>query len=131
MTYASIEDLQAGWRTLDDDEVVRAQTLLERASYYLDEVIDKYHIDVDAKREALKIVCCDLVSRKMQRGVSSPVSSVTEQAGAFSETISFGYSRRQSWELYPEDKELLGVRSHGARMLKIAIHNKGGEEIAW
>lgn len=131
MTYATIEELEAGWRTLTPEERERAQTLLERASLYLDWVVDRYHIDPIAKRAALATVCCDLVQRKLETGSATPISSTTTTAGAFSETKTFKISGRKSWELYPEDLQLLGVSKKGGGMIKTAIHNAGGEQIEW
>lgn len=131
MTYANIEDLEAGWRQLLDDEKSRATSLLERASIFLDEIVNKYHIDVEAKAQALKFVCCDLVQRKLENASALPVKSETQQAGPFMQTRTYSFARRKSWELYPEDLEFLGVRSSGAGSIKVAIHNKGGEEIDW
>lgn len=129
-TYATIQDLEAGWRTLTEDEARRAETLLERASLFLDGKIEQYRIDPIAKAAALRTVCCDLVQRKLETPTSAPIQSETRTAGAFSETVSYS-SHRKSWELYPEDLELLGAHSKRARSRKIVIHDKAGEAIDW
>lgn len=130
MIYAELPQLEAGWRTLSESEAARAEVLLARASVFLDSIVEKYGIDAKAKRDALQIVCCDLVQRKLDGTSGMPISSFTETAGSFSETTSF-FNRRKSWELYPEDLELLGVLRGKGRMVKVAIHDAKGDEIAW
>ena len=117
MTYAEISDLAAGWREMAPDEISQAETLLSRASLFLDGIVEQYGIDVDEKRDALTVVCCDLVQRKLESNSALPVTSSTQIAGPFSETVSFS-GRRKSWELYPEDLQLLGVRNRRARVIE-------------
>lgn len=118
--YAEISDLEAGWRDIASDEIERAEELILRASAYLDTIVDKYDIDVNEKADALRIVCCDLVQRKMENASASAVSSVTQTAGAFSETTSYGNRGSASWRLYPEDKQLLGIKARGIAVLQLA-----------
>lgn len=118
--YAEISDLEAGWRDIASDETERAEELILRASAYLDTIVEKYDIDVNEKADALRIVCCDLVQRKMENASASAVSSVTQTAGAFSETTSYGSRGSASWRLYPEDKQLLGIKARGIAVLQLA-----------
>lgn len=129
--YATIEDLEAGWRTLSPEESSRAETLLERATLFLDGIVEQYAIDTSEKAGALRAVCCDLVQRKLESASANAVSSVTQTAGAFSETISYSKNGSQSWRLFPEDYRLLGVRTKKVRMVPIAIHDGSGEIIDW
>lgn len=121
-TYTTVEELKAGWRQLTADEEAQAEVLIERASLFLDEVVEKYHIDKEAKTAQLSAVCCDLVQRKMESLGANPLSSVTQQAGAFSETLSYARPYRKSWELYPEDLAYLGVYKGSGRLIRVAIH---------
>lgn len=118
--YAEISDLEAGWRDIASDEIERAEELILRASAYLDTIVEKYDIDVNEKADALRIVCCDLVQRKMENASASAVLSVTQTAGAFSETTSYGNRGSASWRLYPEDKQLLGIKARGIAVLQLA-----------
>lgn len=131
--YATIDDLESGWRSLTPEEAKIAETLLKRASLYLDAyVVEPHNIDVDAKADALTIVCCDLVQRKLESGSAIAVSSETLIAGPFSQTTSYANRGHKSWELYPEDLKLLGITSaHKAGTIPIAIHNRAGDEIEW
>lgn len=120
MNYAETSDLAAGWRELDPDEVSRAETLISWASVYLDSVVAQYGIDVVEKEQALKIVCCELVRRKMESATELPLSSITQTAGAFSETRSFS-GKIQSWKLYPEEMAMLGIKQKQIRVIEPLI----------
>ena len=120
MIYAEISDLEAGWRPVASDEVSQAETLLSRASLFLDGVVEQYGIDINEKAEALTIVCCDLVQRKLESNSALPITSLTQTAGAFSETMNYA-GRRKSWELYPEDLQLLGVHKRRARVIEAYV----------
>ena len=134
MAYATVEQLEARWRALDADEETRAAALLDDASAYLDVQIEKYGIDAEARAAVISSLCCDLVQRRMENTeTNSALSAITQTAGAFSETWSYAASsRRKSWELYPEDLEMLGVVKGGFRMIPVAVHKPwSGDEIAW
>lgn len=131
MAYATVEQLEAGWRTLTESEADRAEVLLDRASAFLDAQIDRYHIDAVKYADALAVVCCDLVQRKMERPTAVPVSSETHTVGPFSETMSYAHPTRKSWELYPEDLAMLGVSKSRWGTIKVAIHDRSGDTIAW
>lgn len=118
--YAELSDLEAGWHDIASGDVERAEELILRASAYLDTIVEKYDIDVNEKADALRIVCCDLVQRKMENASASAASAITQTAGSFSETISYGTRGSASWRLYPEDKQLLGIKAHGIAVLQLA-----------
>lgn len=130
MNYAELSDLEAGWRELTAEEAARAETLLARASLFLDGVVEQYNIDTDAKATALMTVCCDLVQRKLEDANVSPYSSVTQTVGSISETVSYS-GRKRSWALYPEDLQVLGIGGHRATQIKLAIHDERGTNIEW
>ena len=134
MAYATVEQLETRWRALDADEQLKASALLDDASAYLDVQIEKYGIDAEARAAVISSLCCDLVQRRMDgMETNSALSAITQTAGAFSETWSYAASsRRKSWELYPEDLEMLGVVKGGFRMIPVAVHKPwSGDEIAW
>ena len=128
--FATAEDLAARWRALSGDEADRAAVLLADASVYLRAVCARHEVDAEERAEALKIVCCDLVQRKMQAPDGSPVSSVTQAGGPYSATVSYAVQSRK-FRLYDEDYEMLGIRRGGiARMVPVAIHDPGGD-VVW
>lgn len=121
MNYAEITDLASGWRELTPDEVSRGETLITWASVYLDTIVEQYGIDVNEKANALRIVCCELVRRKMESASELQLASLTQTAGAFSETKSYTSSKIQSWRLYPEELEMLGIKQRRIRIFDAAI----------
>lgn len=109
MSYATTQDVEAGFRTLSEDEQAKCTALLEEAAL----IIDSYN--KDAQEDAKKVVSCRMVRRQLYDGDSG---GVTYPMGATQGTASaMGYS--QSWtmgggssgELYLSklEKNLLGV----------------------
>ncbi len=109
MSYATVEDVEAGFRTLSEDEKPKCSALLEEAAL----IIDSYN--KDAQEDAKKVVSCRMVRRQLYDG---DAGGVTYPMGATQGTASaLGYS--QSWtmgggssgELYLSklEKKLLGV----------------------
>ena len=109
MSYATVEDVEAGFRTLSEDEKPKCSALLDEAAL----IIDSYN--KDAQEDAKKVVSCRMVRRQLYDGDSG---GVTYPMGATQGTASaLGYS--QSWtmgggssgELYLSklEKKLLGV----------------------
>lgn len=110
--YATVEDLEARWRALSESERARADVLIGDACVYLSSVVGRYGIDEEEKADALRIVCCDLVQRKMDSSGPWPVKSETQQAGPYSVTSTFATGTRK-FRLYSEDLDLLGVAGGG------------------
>ena len=109
MSYATVEDVEAGFRTLSEDEKPKCSALLDEAAL----IIDSYN--KDAQEDAKKVVSCRMVRRQLYDG---DAGGVTYPMGATQGTASaLGYS--QSWtmgggssgELYLSklEKKLLGV----------------------
>lgn len=112
--YATVGDLEARWRVLDDDERVVAEVKLSDASVYLrgrvpdlDQRIADDLLDPDIP----KIVVCGMVKRAMNTGpggMLDGVSSVQNQAGPFGQTMNYS-NPDGGWFLSKNDKQLLGV----------------------
>lgn len=113
-TYATYEDVAAGFRTLTADEQNICTALLEEAAV----IIDAYNIDADP--EAAKVVSCRMVRRALGAGEDSfpmGASQGTMSAGGYSQswTLSGGGS---TGELYLSklEKKMLGCGDRiGAR----------------
>lgn len=110
MVYATVEEVEAGFRTLSDDEKTLCSALLAEAGI----VIDAYSQDAPFERKQL--VSCRMVRRQL--GEDGSGDAVTFPMGATQGTATaLGYS--QSWtmsggstgELYLSklEKKLLGV----------------------
>lgn len=90
MSYASVEDVQRGFRELSENEAERAEALLEEAAVIIDACRE------NAKTEAKKVVSCRMVRRAL--GTGEDGSAMGVPIGATQGTVSaLGYS--QSWTL--------------------------------
>ena len=65
MAYATVSDLAAGWRPLDNAEKSVAATLLERASVRLDEWVTVVPGD-EHQAALLKDACCEMARHAME-----------------------------------------------------------------
>ena len=112
MAYAEVTDVEAGFRTLSEEEKALCAHLLEEAAT----VIDAYNQDAAAERKQL--VSCRMVRRQLDAGPGAAQNAVTFPMGASQGSASaLGYS--QTWtmsggsvgELYLSklEKKLLGV----------------------
>lgn len=88
MAYATVEDVEARWRTLSADERTRAGVLLDDAAVRLD--VECPPDDPVTDAEARKIVSVEMVKRAMSVGDSGVgVTSVQTGAGPYQETRQF------------------------------------------
>lgn len=112
MAYAEVTDVEAGFRTLSEEEKTLCAHLLEEAAT----VIDAYNEDADEERK--RLVSCRMVRRQLDAGPGAAQNAVTFPMGASQGSASaLGYS--QTWtmsggsvgELYLSklEKKLLGV----------------------
>lgn len=109
MKYASVSDVEAGFRTLDEDESARCDALLEEAAV----VIDAFSAEAEESRK--KLVSCRMVRRQL--GADSQSAGMFPAGASQGTVTALGYS--QSWtmsggavgELYLSklEKQLLGV----------------------
>ncbi len=114
MRYATVEDVEAGFRPLEDSEKTLCEALLDEAGI----VIDAYNRGAEEKCKSL--VSCRMVRRQLDSGpgAAEAQNAVTFPMGASQGSASaLGYS--QTWtmsggsvgELYLSklEKKLLGV----------------------
>lgn len=107
-TYASIEDIESGFRTLTTEERETCSTLLEESAVIIDKMA------ATAENDVKKVVSCRMV-RRVIAGMSSqsvPMGAIqgTVTAGPYSQTWNYG-SGASSGELYlsKTDKLMLGI----------------------
>lgn len=106
MAYATIADVEAGFRALDEDEQTVATALINEAAIIIDSVAE------NAPADAKKVVTCRMVRRAISAAAEGLPMGATQGSVAAG-----GYS--QSWtnaaggagELYlsKQDKKLLKV----------------------
>lgn len=90
MSYAELQDVEAGFRVLSDEERDRCTALLSEAAL----IIDTYNTDADADRK--RLVSCRMVRRQL--GEDDSGDAVTFPMGATQGTATaLGYS--QSWTM--------------------------------
>lgn len=106
--YATLEDIESGFRTLTTEEETACTALLEEAAIIIDSMAR--NAPVDAK----KVVSCRMI-RRVIAGMSSqsvPMGAIqgTVSAGPYSQTWNYG-SGASSGELYlsKTDKLMLGI----------------------
>lgn len=106
MAYATVEQVEAGFRALDADEKARVEALLDEASIIID------HYNFDAENANKRLVSCRMVRRSIGDGDSFPMgaSQGSMSAGGYTQSWTMG-SNGTSGELYlsKTEKALLGV----------------------
>lgn len=121
--YATVEDLEARWRTLTADERDRAGVLLEDAAVRLDASCPPSDPPTAQELAARKIVSCEMVKRAMASsagGVSGVgVTSIQQGAGPYQETVQFS---NPTGDLYlsKSDRKLLGCGAQVAFTVPMA-----------
>lgn len=106
MIYASVALVEAGFRTLTDDERSVCEALLEEAGV----IIDAYNADASA--DAKTVVSCRIIRRALGAGSASiPIGATQGTMTAGPYTQSWTMSGGSTGELYLGrlDKTLLGV----------------------
>lgn len=92
MRYATVEDVEAGFRPLNDDEKTLCDELLGEAGI----VIDAYNKDVEEERK--RLVSCRMVRRQLDAGPGAAQNAVAFPMGASQGSASaLGYS--QTWTM--------------------------------
>lgn len=92
--FATVDDLQVRWRTLEDDEIKKAQILLIDASAMLLSKLKRHGVAIDAtddvQSQNLTEICCAMVRRAMdiQQDIFD-ATSVSQAAGPYSQSFSY------------------------------------------
>jgi hypothetical protein len=107
MAYATIEDVEKGYKDLDADERVRAEALLDRAAVIIDTVAEK-----DVSDDAKKLVSCNMVTRAIASlsgsdGIPIGVSQGTQTGLGYTSSYTFGSGSSGELYLTKMDKRLL------------------------
>lgn len=85
MAYATVDDVQAYWRTLTTAEQARATALLGYAALFID---SKCTVS-DALRPAAEYVSCDMVKTAMSAGDGPAVTAFSQTGGPYSANATF------------------------------------------
>lgn len=107
MAYATIEDVEKGYKDLNADERVRAEALLDRAAVIIDTVAAK-----DVSDDAKKLVSCNMVTRAIASlsgsdGIPIGASQGTQTGLGYTSSYTFGAGSSGELYLTKMDKRLL------------------------
>lgn len=114
MAYATIDEIQAGFRELTDEETTIATALSDEAAV----IIDAYNSEASA--DAKRVVTCRMVRRAMGDGESTvPIGATQGSISAMGYSQSWTLSSGSTGELYLSkiEKKLLGVGN------RIGVHS--------
>lgn len=120
--FATVEQLQAFWKTLDSTEQARAEVLLELASARLREIGNDVEVDVDAQvaaREPYAITARWVVMEAVKRAMlmptdQQPVDSASMTAGPYSQNYKY---TNPSGDLWFKKSELQSLGLYGRQTL--------------
>lgn len=103
MAYATVEDLEARWRTLDSDERAVAEALLADAAAYIDAW------GTPSSAQAALVVSCNMVKRSMAAAGTDAfgVGQASMTAGSYQQQWTYA---NPSGDMYitKAEKKLLG-----------------------
>ena len=91
MVYASASDLQARWRPLSTEELIRADVLLEDAAARIDSYAPPpTEGDLsDTQTRVRLIISCEMVKRVMVNATGPGVTQRSDTAGPFTAQVTF------------------------------------------
>lgn len=120
--FATVDQLQAFWKTLDAGEQSRANVLLELASARIREIGYDVEVDVDAQvaaRESYAITARWVVMEAVKRAMlmptdQQPVDTASITAGPYSENYKY---TNPSGDLWFKKSELQSLGLYGSQSL--------------
>lgn len=103
--YATVADVEAGFREMSADEQERVEALIIEAAVIVDSFAS------DANEDVKKVVVCRMVRRTIDTGAAIPMgaSQGTATAGPYSQSWTIGNGSFGELYLSKLDKQLLGV----------------------
>lgn len=129
LRFATVDDLQSGWRELDAEETMVADTLLERASAKIVTLLNQHHIQIDTSDEVqmvnLTAVTCNMVKRVFLTA-GNGIQSVSQGIGATNASLTF-LNPDESLYLTKSDRETLGLAGGVSKYRAIQAHNWADE----
>lgn len=122
MAYATAEQVEAGFRSLDEEETAKCTALLDEAAVLIDAVAS------GASDEAKAVVSCRMVRRSLGDGsdISVPIGATQGSMSALGYSQSWEIGNGASGELYlgKTDRILLGLGN------KIGCSNPYAEDVS-
>lgn len=108
MSFATVSDLEARWRTLSDSEKDKAEVLLEDASAYLSALVCVDPAS-ESQQAILRTVTCSMVIRSMSSEQDAfGLSSTSMTAGPYTQSFHFA-NPSGDFYLTAFERKLLGI----------------------
>lgn len=126
--YATTADLEARWRELTDAETTKAETLLEDASFWLDQWapgLSDAAPDSDAARAAMLLVVAMVRRSFIAQAQDVPgVQSMSESWGSYNQAVTY---RNPEGNLYLYGTELEGLLGilRGSNAQAVSLRSPG------
>ncbi len=129
--FATVADLEARYRKLEDGERERAAALMEDATAMLTAEHRRVGVPIDSEDELqavnLKIACCSMVKRVLASGVLGDVSNHSVTAGPYNEQVTYANPTGNMY-LTKEERRILGLPVRRQRIGSFAPRIGGADE---
>jgi hypothetical protein len=107
--FANVEQLESGWRTMNDSEQAKAKVLLARASRKIRSTCPGWEAAERHEPGLCADICCAMVQRAMSMddvGLPAGISQANETTGPFSNGYTFSNPLGDLYLLDSEKKSL-------------------------
>lgn len=135
--FATIEDLEARWRTLTEDEQEQAGTTLLDATAFITAEMRRYHVpineDDEVQHQNLVAVTCAVAKRSLLMAFDSGntltgVSKYSEQADVWNASVTLANPMGDMY-LTAQEKRLLGIGRVLVRTALVAMKDMRGCDV--
>ena len=130
--FATVDDLQDGWRELEPEEAAIANTLLERASAKIAMLLKQHNIPIDTSDDLqmvnLTAVTCNMVKRVFL-SAGNGVQSISQGIGSTNASMTF-LNADESLYLTKSDRETLGLGGGMNKYRAVQAHTWADEKPA-
>lgn len=109
MKYATVEEVERGFRKFDNEEKVACEGMLEEAAVIIDAIVKRCDL-----KEAKKAVSCRMVRRAIgngEQGIEVPLGATQGNIAALGYSQAWTYGNGTAGELYISklEKQMLGI----------------------
>lgn len=115
-TFASVEDLEQRYRSLESSEKTKAEALLQDATALITSELRCANVaireDDELQRSALRAVTCSVVRRALAGGCGDSITQSSTTTGPFSRQVTFANPTADLY-LTKQDKRALGINQGG------------------
>ena len=109
--FATVDDLEAAWRPLKDDERKRADKLLDYAEKRIRAMLPDGWQDDESITSNLEMVTVESVRRQMASAACGiPATQISQGAGGFTASATL-QNPSGDWYLKSDEKDALGIGS--------------------